>query len=511
MVSELHFAKLNRLTILSLSLNSLVLNVSSQWVPPFQLQSIGLASCTLGPKFPPWLQTQRYVEWLNLQNTSISENIPNWFESISSCTYHLDLSNNQIGGNLPKFPKCNDYLRINFDRKKELFFGFNKFEGPIPAVPSDVSSLDLSNNFLSGPILLDYNNATPVLQFIAVSNNHLTGGIPVSLCKAIKVGIIDFSKNQFSGRIPRCLGKLDELWVLDLSNNNLYGNIPSSLGFLQQLRSVQLRNNSFHGKLPSSFQNLKYLVTLDLGENKLTYNIPPWIGDKLSFLKLLSLQSNNFSGDIPHELCRLSALQLLNLAQNNIAGNIPSCFYNFSGMTVVDYQNKFSFGVHHADYEGKFLQFMKGSKLEYTKTLQYLISIDLSSNNLVGGIPEELTELLGLISLNLSGNHLKGRISEKIGNLKQLESLDLSENNLFGTIPASLSSLNYLSYMDLSSNNLSGRIPTGNQLQTFGNQSYADNDGLCGAPLLKRCSSDKPSYGDPNILLRVQRERTLNA
>ncbi|KAL7182039.1 hypothetical protein ACSBR1_040872 [Camellia fascicularis] len=140
---------------------------------------------------------------------------------------------------------------------------------------------------------------------------------------------------------------------------------------------------------------------------------------------------------------------------------------------------------------------MKGRELEYTKTLQFLISMDLSNNGIVGEIPEELMDLSGLLNLNLSGNHLKGRIPNNIGNLTQLESLDLSRNKLFGPIPPSLSSLSYLGHLNMSFNNLSGRIPTGNQLRTLDDPSIyiGNDDGLCGAPL-NSYLNDKSSDGD---------------
>ncbi|XP_028118835.1 putative receptor like protein 25 [Camellia sinensis] len=116
------------------------------------------------------------------------------------------------------------------------------------------------------------------------------------------------------------------------------------------------------------------------------------------------------------------------------------------------------------NYEENIFDSMKGRELEYTKTLKFLVSIDLSNNGIVGEIPNELMDLSGLLNLNLSGNHLIGRIPNNIGNLTQMESLDLSRNKLSGPIPLTLSSLSYLGHLNMSFNNLSGRIPTGNQL-----------------------------------------------
>ncbi|KAL7163471.1 hypothetical protein ACSBR2_039559 [Camellia fascicularis] len=308
-VFELHFAILKSLNELYLHSNSLVLNVTSQWVPPFQLQVIQLASIKFKGKVPI------FQKWLT-------------------------------------------------------------------PLPSDVY------NLLSGPIT-ESDNATMRLTILLLSNNHLTGVIPVSLCKAKNIALIDFSNNQLSGKIPPCLGQLDQLSVLDLTNNSLYGEIP----------------------------NRGYIF------NPTLYHVG-------------------------------------------------------------------------ANYEENILDAMKGRELEYTKTLKFLVSMDLSNNGIVGEIPEELMDLFGLLNLNLSGNHLKGRIPNNIGNLTQLESLDFSRNKLSGPIPPSRSSLSYLSHLNMSFNNLLGRIPTGNQLRTLDDPSiYRGNNGLCGAPL-NSCIDDKPSDGD---------------
>jgi hypothetical protein len=127
-------------------------------------------------------------------------------------------------------------------------------------------------------------------------------------------------------------------------------------------------------------------------------------------------------------------------------------------------------------------------------------SIDLSSNNLSGEIPDNITRLLRLVNLNLSMNHLTGRIPEKIGNLHMLESLDLSRNEIAGPIPESLSSLTFLNHLNLSFNNLSGEIPHGNQLQTLDDPSiYEGNPLLCGSPLSTKCVRHETANGSNGV------------
>ncbi|XP_065867143.1 receptor-like protein EIX2 [Euphorbia lathyris] len=492
-VSEAHFSKLDSLTRLSMYGNSLVFNIDSAWIAPFQLQSVYLSSCKLGPEFPQWLrgQTNNSLQLLDLYNTSISDGVPDWFQNISSNIQWLDMSHNQISKNLPKFGKPSTPV---FGRLIHL--NSNKFEGPFTSFPEDVEVLDISNNFLSGQIPQMIADMMPQLTFFSLSENNLSGDIPTSLCKLTELSYLDLSKNQLSGAIPECWQEMEFLNVLDLAYNELSGNIPVSLGSLHNLGSLHLERNNLEGNIPTSLGNLTNLLTLDLSENAFTGIFPSWINENLSSLAVLSLHSNLLKGEIPIELCGVASLRILNLANNMMAGTIPSCFGNFTSMIVedpnfVDYWlSSFSFPVlfqmpgRYNAYQEHVLTYMKGRELEYNKTIQFLFSIDLSENRLFGNIPDEIVNLKLVQNLNLSGNQFTGNIISDIGNMKALESLDFSQNELSGSIPVSISSLNFLSYLNLSFNNLSGPIPHGNQLQTLDDKSiYIGNDGLCGFPL----------------------------
>nr|XP_043634633.1 receptor-like protein EIX2 [Erigeron canadensis] len=438
-LSEIHFTKLNNLTSFDLSYNLVTLNVSPYWIPPFRLMYFHASSCNIGPQFPNWLQTSTYILYLQISNSSIIDSIPEWFENITSHLWYLDLSENQISGNLPRMRYPGTYY-VNFGK------------------------------------------------------NRFSGSVPTQLCELSGIKELDLSNNNFSGVLPKCLGNLIQLRVIDLTNNTITGDIPNSLGFLSYLRSLHMRNNQFEGNIPTALQNLTSLVTCDLGHNLLTGYIPSWIGKKLLKLKILNLQSNNFMGNIPSELCQNNVLQHLNLANNNITGMIPHCIYKLTGMIVTGVDFQYNGTVYEENVE----TYIKGIELKYTKTLKYLTSLDLSSNKIIGEIPDILMNLTALNNLNLSRNLLSGQIPSMIGNLKKLESLDFSMNLLSGRIPPSLATLNFLSYLNVSFNNLSGEIPFGNQLQTLGDPSsiYMGNNELCGPTLLRSC---KKNLSDPHI------------
>ena len=82
-IFEAYFSKFTKLKYLVLSNTLLVFNINSDWVPPFQLNTIELGSCQLGPRFPKWLQTQKNFYWFDISNSGISDTLSNLLKSIT--------------------------------------------------------------------------------------------------------------------------------------------------------------------------------------------------------------------------------------------------------------------------------------------------------------------------------------------------------------------------------------------------------------------------------------------
>ncbi|KAM6576106.1 hypothetical protein CsatB_027943 [Cannabis sativa] len=482
-ISELNL-QYPKLETLDLSYNSaLRLKFNSNWVPLFQLSSIKLRSCKVGPKFPTWLQTQKYIYHLDISNSDIFGLVPFWFTNITSNLNYLNMSLNFLSNTLPNFP-------IGENNRAVVDLSFNQFQGFVP----------LSMSF----------NAT----ILFLSNNNFTQWFLCEGKEKLKATtIIDLSHNNLFGKLSDCFEGFQKLIVLNLGYNMLSGQIPSSIN-MKTIETLQLRHNNFSGNLPSSLKNCTSLQVLDLANNNLEGKIPSWIGERLSKLVFLSLKSNKFHASIPLNLCHLVQIQVLDLSINDLSGTIPSCIKNITAMVRNDDQKvtitsssimRYMFGHVSFLYENVASITWKGVDHEYVKILGLLRIIDFSSNKLNGEIPIELISLTQLVQLNLSRNNLFGKIPENIGSLTKLDSLDLSHNKLDGLIPISLANVTSLSYMDLSNNRLSGRIPTGTQLQTFNASMYSMNLGLCGPPLSSSCPGD-PSYstrdnegGDKNV------------
>ncbi|KAJ0966686.1 hypothetical protein J5N97_023603 [Dioscorea zingiberensis] len=491
-VSEAHFANLSSLESLSMSHNSLIVNISEDWVAPFHLSAIAFRSCQLGPGFPEWLRKQKDYYMLVLSNAGISGTLPDWFWGLSYSVTILDLSENQITGTIP--------AAVRFAKIGIINLRSNKFEGPLPPLPLDAIYVDLSDNSFSGDLVPIFSESISTLKLMYLSNNFLNGTLPASICKFHRLQVIDISSNSISGELPTCWDNLFALEAVNLENNSLTGEIPGSIGSLSLIQVLHLGSNNLSGEIPMQLSDCRILATLDLGGNKLSGKIPSWIGESLTLLRILRLRSNMFYGDIPEELINLASLQILDLAENNLSGVVPKSFGNFATMKPINEARQSildgfrsqvltSLGNYsRIGYTDSLSVVTKGRELEYSKTLQFVTSMDFSCNQLTGEIPEQLGNLHGLQNLNLSGNHLIGRIPDSVGGLKSLESFDLSRNELSGEIPPSISVLTSLSHLNLSYNNLSGRIPSGNQLQTLDDSSiYIGNDELCGPPLKVKC------------------------
>nr|CAD1820692.1 unnamed protein product [Ananas comosus var. bracteatus] len=483
-IIEVQLSQLQRLKWLDLGDNSFNVQISHDWIPPFQLKELYLDSCNLGPKFPTWLQGQTQLEELSLSNNGIVDALPNWLWNISSSLVYVDISNNQIKG---KLPLSLDHLMLEL-----LDLGSNQLEGPLPALLQILYFLDLSNNFFTGPIP---NSTLSSLVCLLLSNNSFGGNVPLSLCESISLRVLDISNNKLSGEIPSCLGMLQgQLVILDMMNNNLSGKVPTSLGKLGALAILDLSNNSLSGEIPSSLQYCTQLVNLNLGYNNFSGTIPKWIGESLPALIVLSLCSNTFSGSIPSEIVQLGYLRALDLSHNNLSGYIPRSIGELSwkkGVPTKIYM-PFSLYTNYNVSAGSVYLVVKGKAREYLKLLYLLETIDLSCNNLYGEIPNEIGDLQALQNLNLSMNNLTGHIPDQIGKMHALESLDVAMNKFSGTIPQSLATLYSLSSLNVSYNNLSGKIPSGYQLQTLDSPSiYIGNPYLCGPPTTQSCSTNE--------------------
>ncbi|KAH9698933.1 putative LRR receptor-like serine/threonine-protein kinase [Citrus sinensis] len=284
----------------------------------------------------------------------------------------------------------------------------------------------------------------------------------------------DLSVNTIHGSIPDQIGQLDQLITLkvltcrkDLSYNQLTGTIPTSLGNLRNLQvlGVFSKNKEINEDIFVMGGNGVMIPTLlhwnanpgpwgqlpithviefeedpnrNLGQNLLTGKIPPSLG-RLSSLQTLSLLENGLNGTLPPELGKLSNLQKLRLPSNNLRGDLPKDYENLKNLTIFGIGGNYLSGpiptfiakwvnlyaLYVSDLQTMGFSFPKSANLSSISSLitgsippyiadwSQLGYLDLSFNNLTGGIPNTFKKLF-LYELYLTGNMLNGTLPDWI-------------------------------------------------------------------------------------------------
>eukprot|EP01018_Ginkgo_biloba_P021943 Gb_02721 [translate_table: standard] len=119
-------------------------------------------------------------------------------------------------------------------------------------------------------------------------------------------------------------------------------------------------------------------------------------------------------------------------------------------------------------------------------------AIYLSGNRFTGPISDSAFQnMMSLRKLWLNDNTLTGSIPSSLVNLNELREVQLQDNDLTGTIP--LFNQATLKVFNVSNNNLEGRIPDTPVVQSFSENSFLGNPGLCGRPLSTPCVTPIPA------------------
>ncbi|KAJ9560870.1 hypothetical protein OSB04_006030 [Centaurea solstitialis] len=228
-----------------------------------------------------------------------------------------------------------------------------------------------------------------------------------------------------------------------------------------RLKKIDLSENRFHGQISKSLANCTDLEVLSLGDNSFNDVFPNWLED-LPELQVLILRSNKFHGAIevpPNARSTFPMLRIIDLSNNHFTGRLPDTYFqNWTAMK--------------SGYAGK----------------SSFMQLEISLEAFVERFPYSMT----IINKGFKTDYHR-IVRPSIDNLNKLESLDLSGNKLSGKIPQELLKLGFLAILNVSFNQLDGRIPQGKQFNTFENNSYIGNLGLCGKPLSKGCQNSKAS------------------
>ncbi|GKV40860.1 hypothetical protein SLEP1_g48459 [Rubroshorea leprosula] len=385
----------------------------SKWLQTQKtFSSLDISSNGISDSIPKWFwELSSRVNYLNISCNHIYGILP--YLSMKFSDYAgIDFSQNKLEGPLPLFPA----------NITSLFLSNNGFSGNISSLCSTSSKtlelLDISFNQLSGE-LPDCLPSWPNLKILSLGHNHLFGKIASSTGSLNKLETFGLRNNSFSGEIPSSLGDCNHLQFVDLSHNNFSGPVADWIGGrLGYLTYLLLGSNNFYGDISLRLCQLTNIVVLDFFNNSLSGSIPwcihnmttltrkenldsdhshlfrsigryflsedvyvdkaniVWKGEVYEFeknlknLRLIDLSSNKLNGEIPQQICSLFELVQLNLSRNQLTGRIPADIGQ----------------------------------------MRNLESLDLSQNQLSGQLPSSMSQLSFLNTLNLSNNNFYGRI-----------------------------------------------------------------------------------------------------
>ncbi|XP_047943213.1 receptor-like protein 7 [Salvia hispanica] len=405
----------------------------------------------------------------------------------------LDLSNNWIDGQIPGWIWGRRLQRLDLSSNR-----LTSLQKPYH-IPTSLQFMYLHSNELGGelhlPIPSNVGNRTSELSVLSLASNSFSGSIPISLCNAMYLRILDLSVNKLSGGIPSCLLENTMiLRVISLGKNNISGHIPDRFSSHCSLEYLDLNGNVLEGKIPKSLKSCKSLVVLNVGNNKINDVFPCMLS---SSLRVLVLHFNRFHGEVR---CHNSwpCLQVIDISSNHFNGSLESINFTSWGAMLLDNDTHLQ-GYYYLQGFGAtsgVKLMLKGVEEQFVKIWYEFNVIDFSCNSFHGGIPNAIGDLNSLHVLNFSHNALNGGIPKLFGKMSKLESLDLSMNLLSGSIPREFAELTFLSFLNLSYNKLNGEIPNGRQLQTFSVDSFKGNSGLCGFPLNVTCTGTSTNDSD---------------
>ncbi|KAK3427960.1 hypothetical protein EUGRSUZ_F04082 [Eucalyptus grandis] len=330
-----HIGNLSFLRILNLNNNSFSLEIPPQIARLRRLRVLYLSDNSLMGSdadelsFLCSLTNASDLSVFGMAGNRFGGMLPVCIGNFSTTMTHLGVGMNMISGEIP--------IEIgNLVNLQKLLMMENLHSGSIPSVLGNLSNLgllDLSGNCLSGRVPNSLRNLQRLVK-LYLHQNNFEGPIPSYLQNHQSLMRLDLSSNNFSGSV--IFPMVGNLIYLNLSQNHLSGVLPMEIGNLKHLVSLDVSGNILDGEIPGSLGNCDGLIVLGMQDNLFHGSIPQSI-NSLKSIEELDLSINNFSGEIPKFLEAFQYLKKLNLSYNHLEGALPTqgVFRNASVAFVV--------------------------------------------------------------------------------------------------------------------------------------------------------------------------------
>ncbi|KAK4419604.1 Receptor-like protein 7 [Sesamum alatum] len=200
------------------------------------LRILILRSNMLSGKIAQEICSLSFLHILDLADNEFSGGIPKCVDNLTAMSSESKLAN---------FSRETYYSYFMGVFMESALLATKGSEFQYDTILSMFSSIDLSNNQLSGQVPEELTSLAG-LRSLNLSGNHLTGVIPISIGKMGLLESLDLSRNRLSGEIPLSITGLNFLNYLNLSFNNLSGRIPVSTQ-LQSFGSSSFIGNELCG------------------------------------------------------------------------------------------------------------------------------------------------------------------------------------------------------------------------------------------------------------------------
>lgn len=287
------YGDLHHLLVLRLHGNHLTGSLPASLGGLTNLRVMNVSYNQLTGTIPPELGEMKLINRFYLMHNKLTGSIPDVFDSSNSNLDIVDLSNNQLIGDLPQKMFTSQTIRL-FSSSVNCM-SIISLEPICDAKALMVLAL---NGVHSSPHCVNY------------FNQFRSQGRPYTL------------ERRVGGSVPSCLFNMPALLILQLAANNIHASLPYEMNVSSSIRDLVLSHNQLTGSVPSSFHH-HWWRRLDLAFNKFSGNLHADFRPVRS-QDFLRLHVNRLSGNIPTSLIDTKNIFLLE-------GNLFACDYYKEG------------------------------------------------------------------------------------------------------------------------------------------------------------------------------------